>query len=282
MNSTLDKNKLKGTIFVMLGAICFSVGGVLVKSIPWSPITIQGLRSIFSSIVIGGYMILNHRKFVFNKTVLFGAICNLSMAFCYVAALKATTAANAIILQYTAPIFVILFSWAFYKKKPGKDAILTSAVVFAGIMIFFVQSLSGGGMVGNILALLSGLAYSLVMMMKGFDGADFESSLLLSNLLSFIIAIPSYGTETEYTAEAIVFLILLGSIQVGASYLFLSKGLDYVSPVTASLTSTIEPILNPLLVAIFCGEQIGLMAVVGAVLVIGSATVYNVHQAKCA
>lgn len=282
MNTNLDRNKIKGTIFVLLGAICFSVGGVLVKSIPWSPITIQGLRSIFSSIVIGGYMMVSHRKFVFNKTVLFGAICNLCMAFSYVAALKATTAANAIILQYTAPIFVILFSWALYQKRPGKDAVITCGVVFLGIMCFFIQSLSGGGMIGNILALVSGLAYALVMMMKGFHGADFESSLLLSNAISFFIAIPSYGTETEFTAEAIVFLILLGSVQVGASYLFLSKGLDYVSPVTASLTSTIEPILNPLLVAVFCGEQVGFMAFVGAALVIGSATVYNVHQAKCA
>mgnify|MGYP002466433545 FL=1 len=76
------------------------------------------------------------------------------------------------------------------------------------------------------------------------------------------------------------FVLLLGVVQFGLSYVFLSRGLDAVSPVTASLTSTIEPILNPILVAVFYGETIGATAVIGALLVVGSATVYNVRQAK--
>ena len=75
-------------------------------------------------------------------------------------------------------------------------------------------------------------------------------------------------------------VLLLGVVQFGLSYVFLSRGLDAVSPVTASLTSTIEPILNPILVAVFYGETIGATAVIGALLVVGSATVYNVRQAK--
>ena len=67
--------------------------------------------------------------------------------------------------------------------------------------------------------------------------------------------------------------------QFGFSYVFLSKGLDYVSPVTASLTSAIEPILNPVLVAVFCGETIGVMGIVGAILVVGASTIYNLLQA---
>ena len=74
-------------------------------------------------------------------------------------------------------------------------------------------------------------------------------------------------------------MVLLGIVQFGLSYIFLSKGLDRVSPVTASLTSTIEPILNPILVAIFFEEKIGMLSLVGAVLVIGAATVYNLRQA---
>lgn len=287
----LNRESLWGTVYVLLSAICFSTGGVLIKLIPWSSMTIQGIRSIFSILVVGGYMLLRRQKFVWNKTVFWGAVCNTVMAFSFVAATKLTTAANAIVLQFTEPIFVILLMWLIYKKKPGKDALIACTVVFAGILCFFFESLGAGQMAGNLLAILSGLTYALVMMMKKFEGADFESSLIVSNIISAVVGIPMYvrdfapaggdalfGQLGAAGKDAWFFMLLLGVVQFGFSYIFLSKGLDYVSPVTASLTSTIEPILNPVLVAIFYGEQIGAAAVVGAVLVVGAAAVYNVRQ----
>ena len=202
------------------------------------------------------------------------------MAFAFVAATKLTTAANAIVLQFTEPVFVILLMWLIFHKKPGRDAVFACAGVFAGILCFFYTSLDAGAMAGNLLAILSGLAYALVMMQKKFRGADFESSLLVSCALSAAIGIPFYGQESEMSLHIWFFVLLLGMVQFGLSYVFLSRGLDAVSPVTASLTSAIEPILNPVLVAVFYGETIGATAVIGALLVVGSATVYNVRQAK--
>lgn len=278
--TNINTDSLRGTVYVLLSAICFSTGGVLIKLIPWSSMTIQGIRSIFSILVVGGYMLLRRQRFVWNKTVFWGAICNTVMAFSFVAATKLTTAANAIVLQFTEPIFVILLMWFIYKKKPGKDALIACAVVFAGILCFFFESLGAGQMAGDLLAILSGFTYALVMMMKKFEGADFESSLIVSNIISAVVGIPVYFRDfsTASVADAWVFMLLLGVVQFGLSYIFLSKGLDYVSPVTASLTSTIEPILNPILVAVFYGENIGAAAVVGAVLVVGAAAVYNVRQ----
>lgn len=278
--TNINTDSLRGTVYVLLSAICFSTGGVLIKLIPWSSMTIQGIRSIFSILVVGGYMLLRRQRFVWNKTVFWGAICNTVMAFSFVAATKLTTAANAIVLQFTEPIFVILLMWFIYKKKPGKDALIACAVVFAGILCFFFESLGAGQMAGDLLAILSGFTYALVMMMKKFEGADFESSLIVSNIISAVVGIPVYFRDfsTASVADTWVFMLLLGVVQFGLSYIFLSKGLDYVSPVTASLTSTIEPILNPILVAVFYGEKIGAAAVVGAVLVVGAAAVYNVRQ----
>lgn len=278
--TNINTDSLRGTMYVLPSAICFSTGGVLIKLIPWSSMTIQGIRSIFSILVVGGYMLLRRQRFVWNKTVFWGAICNTVMAFSFVAATKLTTAANAIVLQFTEPIFVILLMWFIYKKKPGKDALIACAVVFAGILCFFFESLGAGQMAGDLLAILSGFTYALVMMMKKFEGADFESSLIVSNIISAVVGIPVYFRDfsTASVVDAWVFMLLLGVVQFGLSYIFLSKGLDYVSPVTASLTSTIEPILNPILVAVFYGEKIGAAAVVGAVLVVGAAAVYNVRQ----
>lgn len=274
-----NAESIKGTSYVLLSAICFSTGGVLIKLIPWSSVSIQGIRSIFSTAVIGGYLLFHHRKFVCNKAVVFGAVCNTVMAFSFVAATKLTSAANAIVLQFTEPVFVILLLWLLYKKKPGKDAVLACVIVFSGILCFFFESLSGGGLLGDFLAVFSGFSYALVMLMKKFPGADFESSLLLSNLFSVVVGIPAYVKETEFSMEIWFFMVLLGVIQFGVSYIFLSKGLDKVSPVAASLTSTIEPILNPLLVVVFCGETVGRTALLGALLVVGGATVYNLRQA---
>lgn len=274
-----NAESIKGTLYVLLSAICFSTGGVLIKLIPWSSVSIQGIRSIFSTAVIGGYLLFHHRKFVCNKAVVFGAVCNTVMAFSFVAATKLTSAANAIVLQFTEPVFVILLLWLLYKKKPGKDAVLACVIVFSGILCFFFESLSSGGLLGDFLAVLSGFSYALVMLMKKFPEADFESSLLLSNLFSVVVGIPTYVKETEFSMEIWFFMVLLGVIQFGVSYIFLSKGLDKVSPVAASLTSTIEPILNPLLVAVFCGETVGRTAFLGALLVVGGATVYNLRQA---
>lgn len=276
----LNKDSLKGTAFVLLSAVCFSLGGILIKLIPWSSVMIQGVRSIFSLIVIVIYMAVTKHRFVWNKSVALGALFNLVMAFGFVMATKMTTAANAIVLQFTEPIFVILLLWIIYKKKPGKEAVITCVIVFCGILCFFFESLSAGGMLGNILAIVSGAFYAGFFLVKKFPGGDFESSLLVALVCSVLIGIPSYVTaEAEFSAEIWICVILLGAVQSGISYIFLSRGLDYVSPVTASLTSTIEPILNPILVAVFYGETIGLLSVFGAVLVIGAATVYNVRQA---
>ena len=272
--------RVLGTIYVFLSAILFALGGLLIKVVPWSAISIQGGRSIFSLLIILLYMRITKHKFVFNKSVVIGGLLNFAMAITFVAATKMTTAANAIVLQFTEPIFIILLMWIIYKVRPNKAAIITCAIVFGGIICFFFDSLSAGGMIGNILAIISGLAYAFVFMIKKFPDSDFESSIVLSNILSIALAIPSIAKETELGMNVWLFVILLGLFQCGLSYVFLSKGLDLVTPVTASLVSTIEPILNPLLVACFYGERVGILAIIGAIMVVGSATIYSIYESK--
>lgn len=271
--------RLKGTVYVLFSAVCFSLGGILIKLLPWASLTIQGLRSVFSLIAIALYMGMTHHKFRFNRSVAAGALLNFIMATAFVIANKMTTAANAIVLQFTEPVFVILLLWIFYHKKPAKEAIITCLMVLAGIVCFFFDSLSAGGMLGNVIALISGITYAGFFLIKQFPEGDFESSMILALVLSILASIPSTLTETQFGPALWIIVMILGAVQSGLSYIFLSKGLDRISPVAASLTSTIEPILNPILVAVFYGEQIGMLSFFGAVLVIGSATVYNVWSA---
>ena len=276
----MKSSSLKGIIFIIISAVAFSTAGVLIKLVPWNPVALNGARSLFAIVPMYWYLRHTGRRLHVNMSIAIGAAVYAAMLVSFVAANKLTTAANAIVLQFTEPVFVILLMWLIFHKKPGRDAVFACAGVFAGILCFFYTSLDAGAMAGNLFAILSGLAYALVMMQKKFRGADFESSLLVSCALSAAIGIPFYGQESEMSLHIWFFVLLLGVVQFGLSYVFLSRGLDAVSPVTASLTSTIEPILNPILVAVFYGETIGATAVIGALLVVGSATVYNVRQAK--
>ena len=240
--------------------------------------TISGVRSLFAIPVLYIFYRRIGHKFCFNKSVFFCALANTGMCTTFVIANKLTTAANAIVLQFTLPIYILLLTWIFFKKKPDKTSVLSALLSFAGICFFFFDSISTTGMIGNIVALVSGFLYAIVFMTKKIPGSDFASSALLSFALNFVIGIPFTLQETTISQTNIISVVLLGVIQIGFAYIFLEQGLTVVSPIGAALASMIEPILNPILVAVFYKETIGAMSFVGAVIVFISSIVYNVYE----
>ena len=269
----------KGIFYVLMAAVLFSIGGLCIKVIPWSPLAINGARNLISVILIGVYLRVIQHKIVINPAVLFGAVCMMGTTTLFTIANKLTTAANTIVLQFTAPVFVIFFVWIFFKERPKRVDIIASAVVFIGIICFFIDGLSSGNMLGNVLAVISGVSYAGVFMMNSFEKSDSLSSIFLGQALSAVTCIWFVFGETDFGATAIGGIIALGVFQLALAYIFMSKGLDEVPAVTASLTTAIEPILNPLWVAIFYHEMITPLAFAGAVIVIAAVVGYNVWKA---
>lgn len=270
----------RGLAYVLISTVCFSLAGVLIKIVPWNPVSINGARCIFAIIPMYLYLRATGRRFHVNKQIIGGAVLDFAMLETFVIANKLTTAANAIVLQFTEPVWVILLAWIIFRSRPRASAVAASIVVIAGIVCFFLDSLSAGGVLGNILAIVSGLAYAGVFLLKESPKCDFECAAILGFAACFVVGIPFYAQETVFSLDILLAIMALGIAQLGLAYFFLSKGLDVVSPVTASLTSTIEPLLNPILVAIVVGETIGPVSIFGAVLVIGAATAYNVYAAR--
>ncbi len=270
----------RGLAYVLISAVCFSLAGVLIKVIPWNPVSINGARCLFAIVPMYLYLRMTGRRFHVNRQIIGGAVLSFAMLETFVIANKLTTAANAIVLQFTEPVWVILLGWIVFRSRPRGSAIVASFVVIAGIACFFFDSLSAGGMLGNVLAIVSGLAYAGVFLLKESPKCDFECAAILGFAACFVVGIPFYVQETVFSLDIAAAIVALGVAQLGLAYFFLSKGLDVVSPVTASLTSTIEPLLNPILVAIVVGETIGPISIIGAVLVIGAATAYNVYAAR--
>ena len=269
-----------GTLCVFVAAVLYSIGGLCMKVIPWNGMAINGARTAIALVVIGAYLWIVKHPLRFNRWVLFGALCVFGTNALFSVANKMTTAANAIVLQFTAPIFVVIFTMLFFHRKPTKLDLCACVVVFGGIVFFFVDSLSMGGGVGNALALISGVAYAGVFMLNDMPDSDAISSVFWGDVLSAVTGLPFLFRETDFSIVPITSLLILGVFQVAVAYILLTIGLKTTPSVTASLVSGIEPVLNPILVAVFYGEKMGGMALVGAAIVILGVVGYNVLKLK--
>lgn len=284
MRQSVDEKQLqaqrRGTLYVFLAAVLYSIGGLCIKLIPWHGMSINSGRNIVSVLVVGGYLLLTHHRPRWNKWVALGAasVCGTNILFTL--ANKMTTAANAIVLQFTAPIFVIVLSLLFWRKRPRKLDIAVCGVTLLGVTCFFLESLEAGDMLGNVLALVSGLSYAGVFLLNDLPNADPISSVFWGDVCSAVVGLPYLVRETDFTATALISLVILGAFQVGVAYILMCEGLKTTPAVTASLISGIEPVLNPTLVAIFYHEMIGPLSFVGAVIVVGAVVTYNVIQSR--
>ncbi len=274
------KKQRSGVFFVFLAALLYSIGGLCIKVIPWNGLSINSGRNIIALMVIGGYLAATRHPPRMNRWVFLGAVCIFGTNCLYAVSNKLTTAANAIVLQFTAPIFVILLSTLVWKIRPRPLDLLACAVVLLGVVCCFVDSLTAGGALGNLLALVSGLTYAGVFLLKELPDSDPIASVFWGIVTSSVIGFPSMLGEAPLEPPALVSLIILGAFQVGVAYICLTIGLRTTPPITASLVSGIEPVLNPILVAVFYREFIGPLALLGAVIVIGGVVAYNVLDIK--
>ena len=266
----------KGLLCVFCAAVLYSIGGLCIKVIPWNGMSINGARTAIALVVIGGYLLAARHPLRFNRWILVGALCVFGTNALFSLANKLTTAANAIVLQFTAPIFVILASALFWRKRPQKLDVAACVVVLGGVLFFFADSLSQGGGLGNVLALISGISYAGVFLMNELPDGDGISSVFWGDVLSAATGLPFLLQEEPLSPTALGSLLVLGVFQVALAYILMMNGLKTTPPVTASLVSGIEPVLNPILVAPFYHEGIGPFALAGALIVVAGVVGYNV------
>src|SRR5512139_1930566 len=133
----MGATKSRAIIYLVITALLWSSGGLLIKSVAWNSIAIAGTRSAIAALVILAF----RRRMSFNWgfAQLGGALCYAGTVILFVAANKLTTAANAILLQYTAPIYVAILSYWFLKERITKMDILTIVAAFGGMVLFFLD-----------------------------------------------------------------------------------------------------------------------------------------------
>ena len=279
--TTMDPKK-RAILYMVMCALLWSTAGIFFKLLPWNPMAIAGLRSLISA---GVYILfMRHQKitFVINKYSILSGVFLCGVFVFFIAANKLTTSANAIVLQYSAPIFIIVFSSLLFKQKFRKVDILTVFVTLGGISLFFFDQLSGGYMVGNLLAILAGIFFAAMFVTTGrADDRSRSSGILLGHVFTAVIGVPfAFFFPTPITPTTVATILALGIFQLGIPYILYGMAARHCSSLSCSLISAIEPLLNPVWVFLFNGETPGFFALLGGAVVITSVVAWTIWSSK--
>jgi drug/metabolite transporter (DMT)-like permease len=269
-----SRQRKKAVLMLICAALFWSTGGLLIKSVTIHPMAIAGVRSGIACLVV--LLFLGRPRFTWTISQIGGALSYAATVTLFVFATKLTTAANAILLEYTAPVYIALLgSWFLRERTTAADWLMIGACLL-GMILFFMDSLAPGQLLGNVLGILTGLTFAFlaVFLRKQKNTSNLES-ILLGNAIVAVIGIPFLSLGIP-DAKDLSWLLLMGTLQLGLPYILYAKAIKRVTALDSILIPIIEPILNPLWVFLLIGERPGPWAVVGGIIVLMAVTIRSV------
>lgn len=247
----------------------WSLAGVFIKSLDLPPLTIVFYRSLFACLFF--LIFIRRAEWAPKVPILVSVISYTAAISSFVWANKLTTAANAIVLQYTAPIFVYLYLRLVVREPIARNNLLTLIFGMLGVTLIFSGSSGGQDLKGITIAISSGFLFAIYMInLRTLKGLNPIFLTFLNNLVCSLVLLPIVGGHLLLTANHILALGIMGVVQLGIPYFLFSKGLETLSLEEASLIVLIEPVLNPLWVAWFVGEIPLPGTLLGGGLILGS------------
>ncbi len=267
---------------MLLCAALWSIAGVFIKLIPWNGFAIAGMRSLIAGLTFVVYMLITKKHYICNKRTLLGGVLAGSVYTCFAVANKLTTAANSIVLQFTSPVFIVIFSAVFLKQKIRREDLAVVIAALAGIALFFFDQLKPGYILGNFVAIAAGMFMAGMFIVVGTaEGDERFSAVLNGQIFTFLVGLPFIiATKPVFTPSATLNIFILGVLQLGIPYILYVKATEYCPPLACCLLGALEPLLNPVWVLIFDGERPGVFALVGGIIVIVSITVWTIFGGK--
>jgi len=252
-------------------ALLWSLAGIFIKLVDWHPLAIACGRSAIASIFLLAW--IRKPRFTFSRPQVLAALANAATMLLFVYANKATTAANAILLQYGAPIYVAIIGSFVLKERPRAEHWIAFAFVALGMGLFFAGGLGGGSLAGNLAAVAAGLSFALylVFMRMQKDGSPLESALL-SHILTAAIAFAAclFLPAPSFDARSLAAIAGLGVLQIGLASVFLSIGIKRITAVDACLVGVLEPVFNPVWVFLATREAPSAGALIGGGIIIAA------------
>jgi len=260
-------DKDRGGYFVFLAALLWSLAGVFIKFLDLHPLTITFYRSLFAALVFLPFVKWTDRSV--NAPILFSATSYSAAIIAFVTANKLTTAANAIVLQYTAPLFVFLYSHVVLHQTITRPYAVALTVSMAGVALISLDTAGDPQMSGVLLALASGLFFALYMV--NLPKTNETSPVYLTcvnNVVCALVLLPFVRSQLAISTTEGCALLLMGGVQLALPYYFFSRGVLTVPLQEAALIALIEPVLNPLWVALVIGELPSAATVAGGSMIL--------------
>jgi drug/metabolite transporter (DMT)-like permease len=273
MSETASRRSPAGQGAILLCAVLWSTSGLFIKVVDWLPVVIAGSRSLLAAAFLFFARRITQKSEPKPKSILLliaGGVNYAATMLIFVIANKLTSPANAILLQYTAPVWAALLGWFFLREKPHWEHWGALVLVGAGMLLFFRNSLGGGSLTGDCLALLSGVTFAAntVFLRKAKDQNPADI-VLLSNVLVALASVPFFFIYPPSPGAVNFFGVsFMGIFQIGAASALFAYGIQRVSAVQAMLTAMIEPVLNPVWVFVVTGERPSFSAISGGSIII--------------
>lgn len=270
-------------MLVLAAAIIWSTGGLFIKWTSLSGLELSFGRSLLAAITVA--LFTRREGFGLNRITLIASVLYAALLLLFVLATKETTAANAIFLQYTAPLYVLVLEPIFYKEKFRQRDLITVIFCVIGMSLFFVGKLRPQDVTGNLLALASGVcfaAYFLLLRHPSARAVNRASSVIYGNLLVVLVATPA-GLQAlaGITLHDALSVVYLGVVQIGVAYTLFTLGMARgIRSLDAGIVGYIEPVLNPVWVFLVIGERPSKWALIGGAIIVGAVIVHTTLKAK--
>lgn len=269
---------------MLAAALLWSMGGIFIKLVPWNALAITGARGLLGGLIVFAYLRIKKIKLTVNKDTIKIAVALACVCATFVTANKLTTAANAIVIQYCAPVYVLLYVAFVQKKKLKPLDIAVVPITILGVALCFVSQIGKGTMAGDLVAVVSGMFFAAMFIFsEGVSDETRFNGIMQGQLLTALIGLPVlFTTHPAFTTQAVIGILVLGIFQIGIAYVLYGIALRSAPILTCTLLAVIEPLLNPVWVFLFNGENPGVWSLVGGVIVVGVITLWYVKGAKSA
>ena len=266
-NPLTKRDVERGRLLILAAALLWSLAGVFIKFLDLHALTIVFYRSLFASLVFAPFV--RPSQLQVTPAIVVSVLSYTAAISAFVAANKLTTAANAIVLQYTAPVFVFLFTRLFCGEKISKLNGCSLAVAMLGVAIIASDSAGEPAMAGVLLALLSGVLFAVYMVnLQRTQEVHPVYLTWINNLVCALLLLLVVRSQLTLSLDQAIILAVMGAVQLGLPYFLFSKGLRSVPLQEASLIALIEPVLNPLWVALVVGEIPSAATLAGGALIV--------------
>jgi len=275
--------KIPPLLFVLFAALLWSTGGLFIKWTKLSGLELSFYRSLFAVITVA--IVTRKEGFGLNRITALASVLYAVLLVLFVLATKQTTAANAIFLQYTAPVYLLILEPILYKERFRFRDLITVVICVGGMALFFVGQLRPQDVSGNLLALASGLCFALYFLLLRHSKAravNRASSVIYGNLMAVVLLAPIGIAVLPMIDKRDWFCVLyLGIVQLGLAYILFTTAMARgVRSLDAGIVGYIEPVLNPVWVFLVLGERPSQWALIGGTVIIAAVLVHTLMEAR--